>query len=245
MKERIRYSLVSMSFRRGLLIAMLTLLFAAVSSAQNAVKDHKTPWTLTVVLLDNADIEQHARIPVREAVKFIEDHSRITFTVNYVTSAAAHGYTTYKVGPDKNKDGKPDDTVYAMMGWNLPKSAIKALPVSTSYLFLYKMKGKKPVQAGSALPLTFGLNKGGKPRPYATVPVDMWWYVNTPNQGFKSWAAQILTHEINNTIQAKIEAAPYKCKQLLAKQGTRGDIYEGERLTKLTDKCYVKLGKNE
>ena len=61
----------------------------------------------------------------------------------------------------------------------------------------------------------------------------------------KSWAAQILTHEINNTIQAKIEAPPYRCKQLLATQGLPGDKYEGERLTKLTDQCYAKLGKNE
>lgn len=226
------------------LVLLLTFVSAG-SYAQASASSAKIPWTLTVVLMDGAGQVNQAEIPVKEAVGFIQAHSRFAFTVKYVTSSAKHSYTPYRIGPDKNKDKIPDDTAYAMMGWNLPTSAIKALPVSTSYLFLYKLKGKKPVQAGSALPLTFGLVKGGKPRPYATVPVDMWWYVNTPNQGFKSWAAQILTHEINNTIQAKIEARPYKCGQLLATQGLPGDKYEGERLTKLTDKCYAKLGKNE
>ena len=228
------------------IIFLLPFLFLCniASFGQTASNNAKIPWTLTVVVIDGANQAVQAEIPVKEAVAFIEAHSRFVFTVRYVASSAVHGYTPYRIGADKNHDGKPDDTAYAMMGWNLPKAAIKSLPVSTSYLFLYKLKGKKPVQAGSALPITFGLVKGGKPRPYATVPVDMWWYVNTPNQGFKSWAAQILTHEINNTIQAKIEAAPYKCKQLLATQGLSGDKYEAQRLTKLTDKCYAKLGNN-
>jgi len=228
---------------------MFVGLFCCVDSRAQAIatepRNAKIPWMLTVVLMDAANQTEQAEIPVKEAIAFIEAHSRFDFTVRYVTSNAIHGYTPYKIGEDKNRDGKPDDTAYAMMAWNIPKPAIATLPLSTSYLFLYKLKGKKPVQAGSALPLTYGILKGGKPRPYATVPVDMWWYVNTPQQGFKSWAAQILTHEINNTIQAKIEAAPYKCKQLLATQGLPGDKYEGERLTKLTDKCYAKLGKNE
>ncbi len=227
-------------------VVLAVLICGSVSAfGQSAANDAKIPWKLTVVVMDGANMKEQAEIPVIEAVGFIEAHSRFVFTVKYVTSSAKHGYTPYGIGPDKNKDNIPDDTAYAMMGWNLPKAAIKSLPVGTSYLFLYKLKGRKPVQAGSALPLTFGLVKGGKPRPYATVPVDMWWYVNTPQQGFKSWAAQILTHEINNTIQAKIEARPYKCGQLLATQGLPGDKYEAERLTKLTDKCYAKLGKNE
>ncbi len=231
-------------------LIVLIFVFVSVGSYAQApsssqFNDGKIPWTLTVVLMDGADQVNQAEIPVKEAVAFIEAHSQFVFTVNYFKSSAKHGYTPYRIGPDKNKDKIPDDTAYAMMGWNLPTAAINALPVSTSYLFLYKLKGKKPVQAGSALPITFGLVKGGKPRPYATVPVDMWWYVNTPNQGFKSWAAQILTHEINNTIQAKIEARPYKCGQLLATPGLPGDKYEGERLTKLTEKCYAKLGKNQ
>ncbi len=217
----------------------------AQASPSSASNDARIPWTLTVVLLDGTDQINQAEIPVKEAVEFIEANSRLSFTVKYVVSNAKHGYTPYRVGPDKNKDKIPDETAYAMMGWNLPASAIKALPVSTSYLFLYKLKGRRPVQAGSALPITFGFMKGGKRRPYATVPVDQWWYVNTPQQGFKSWAAQILTHEINNTIQAKIEARPYKCGQLLATQGTPGNVHEAERLTKLTGKCYAKLGTNE
>ena len=226
-------------------MSCLIVVSNAQTVAPTATVKARIPWTLTVVLLDGADQVNHAEIPVKEAVEFIEANSRFEFTVKYVRSSAKHGYTPYRIGPDKNKDKIPDETAYAMMLWNLPTAAIRALPVSTSYIFLYKLKGRRPVQAGSALPITYGLMKGGKQRPYATVPVDQWWYVNTPQQGFKSWAAQILTHEINNTIQAKIEARPYKCGQLLATQGTPGNIHEAERLTKLTDKCYAKLGKNQ
>jgi hypothetical protein len=100
------------------------------------------------------------------------------------------------------------------------------------------------VQAGSALGLEWGLRKGGKLRPYATVPVDQWYYQNTPQQGFRNWSAQILAHELINTLQAKLEAKPYNCPQLTGTQGATATKYEGERLTKITDACYQKLGEN-
>ena len=130
-----------------------------------------------------------------------------------------------------------------MMGWDLPRRFVRNLPVSTSYIFLYKMNGRRPAQAGSALGLDFGLIIGGRPRPYATVPTDMHWFVNTPNQGFNSWAAQIVTHEIINTIQAKLEARPYRCGQLT---GTPefGVISTKAAVGDIVGKCYSRITRN-
>lgn len=228
------------------LFAMISLTLIVLSVqcvAQSQAVDRKIDWKLTVVALDGADLKTHAEIPVKEAVEFIEKRTRFKFEVEYITSAVKHGYTPYRIGADRNRDGRPDDIVHAMMGWNLPKPFVNSLPVSTSYLFLYKLKGRRPAQAGSALGLDFGLIKGGRPRSYATVPVDQWWYQNTPKDGFDSWAAQILTHEIINSIQARLEARPLRCGTLSATAGISAEKYEAERLTKITKSCWDKLAK--
>jgi hypothetical protein len=220
------------------------LVFSAGSAFGQLAPENKTiPWKLTVIIMDGIDKHQKAEIPVKEAVAFIEARTRFVFEVEYVTVSGIHGYTPYKVQPDPRR--KKTDTVYAMMGWNVPQSVINSLPVSTSYLFLYRLYGRKPAQAGSALGMDFGLIKGGKPRTYATVPVDEWWYQNTPKQGFRNWSAQVLTHELINTIQGKLEARPYRCPTLSATPGLPANKYESERLTKITDVCYAKLGKND
>ncbi len=201
----------------------------------------KIPWRLTVVILDGIDAVEKAEIPVNEAIAFIEQRSRFSFEVDYVVSSVRHGYTPYRMPRVK---GKRPEFAYAMMGWNLPRRFVRNLPVSTSYIFLYKMNGRRPAQAGSALGLDFGLIIGGRPRPYATVPTDMHWFVNTPNQGFNSWAAQILAHEIINTLQAKLEARPYRCGQLIGTPGVRSDQHEGERLASISEKCYSRITRN-
>lgn len=235
----------SLTKYRRLILALTTflLLLSLDASAQiEKVPPARVPWRLTVVLLDGADRVQAVEIPVKEAVEFIGANSRIDVEFDLIEAKTKHKYTPYVTAANK-KAGIARTTRYAMMGWDLPQRFIRSLPVSTSYLFLYKLNGKVPAQAGSALGLDFGLIKGGKPRPYATVPVDMWWYVNSPNQGFKSWAAQILAHEIINTIQAKVEARPFKCGQLTGTPGVAGNIHETERLSKLTPACYSKLEK--
>jgi hypothetical protein len=209
---------------------------SSVPIAAPSKTTERVPWKLTVVILDGVDVAEKAEVPVKEAIAFIEARSRFTFEVEYVISSAKHDYTPYKM-PDRKFS-------YAMLGWNLPGKMIRSLPISSSYLFLYKLNGRRPAAAGSALGLDFGLIKGRKPRPYATVPTDMHWYVNVPNQGFQSWAAQILAHEIINTLQAKLERRPYRCGQLKGTIGVRGDIHESERLASITDKCYGRLGKN-
>jgi hypothetical protein len=165
--------------------------------------------------------------------------------VTYVVDSSEHGYTPYYYGRDRNRDGKGDEVRYVMMGWDVPADVIERLPVSSSYLFLYRLKRRPPAQAGSALGVDHGLMKGGKPRPYATIPTDQPWFVNQPNQGFRSWAAQVVAHEVINTIQGKVEAPPYNCGQLVGTAGIRGDRHEAERLRSLTDACYAKLGRND
>ena len=219
---------------------------AVVSYGQEShLGSKKIPWSLTVVVLDGTDQTDQAETPVAEAIEFIESKSRFKFDVEFVTASVYHEFTPYKFGADLDGDGQGDETRYAMLGWNLPDSLIESLPTSSSYLFLYKLYWNEPAQAGSALGLDFGLLKGGKPRPYATVPTDQWWYVNQPAQGFRNWAAQVLTHEIVNTIQGKIEAAPYKCGQMTGTHGLPGDKYEAERLASITAQCYASLGDND
>lgn len=226
-------------------LSLLTLLTHSVTAQDGATRDDgKISWGLTVVIMDGVDRYEQAEIPVKEATAFIEARTRLVFNVEYVTDFSSHELTPYAVGNDLDGDGKGDERAYLMMGWNLPKSVIRSLPISSSYLFLYKLNGYRPLQAGSALGLDYGIRKGGKRRPYATVATDQWWYVNEPHEEFRSRAAQILTHEIINTIQGKIEAAPYRCQPLTATLGLPAPQFESERLSKLNDGCYAKLGKN-
>lgn len=225
-----------------MLFGLIFLMFLVVpASAQEMTR---VPWELTVVVMDGVNMAEHAELPAKEAVEFIESKTRFKFDVQYVMDFTYHEFTPYSAGADLDGDGRGDEGAYLMMGWNLPDSMIQSLPLSTSYLFLYRMYGHRPLQAGSAVGLEYGLWKSGKHRPYATVPADQWWYVNEPHEGFKSRAAQILTHEIVNTIQAKIEAEPYRCSQLTAKIGLPGTEYEAERLAKLNNECYSKLAAN-
>ncbi len=226
-------------------LSLSTLLMQSAMAAGGAtVNDGKVPWGLTVVIMDGVDQYQQAEIPVKEATAFIEARTRLVFDVEYVTEFSAHELTPYAVGDDYDGDGKGDERAYLMMGWNLPRSVIRSLPVSSSYLFLYKLNGYRPLQAGSAVGLDYGIRTGKKRRPYATVATDQWWYVNEPHEDFQSRAAQILTHEIINTIQGKIEAAPYRCQPLTATFGLPATQFESERLLKLNDSCYAKLGNN-
>ncbi len=201
----------------------------------------KVPWRLGVVLMGPIDPVEQAETPIKEAISFIEARTRFVFDVQYVTTTAAYDYTPYALGTDNDGDGVGDEVAYLMMGWNIPQPIIDSLPVSSSYLFLYTMNGLRPLQAGSALGVKYGISKGGKPRPYSSIPADQPWYVNNAIEGFSSHAAQILTHEIINTIQGKIEAAPYNCAQLTATWGLPPAQFESDRLLKLDEACYQKL----
>src|SRR5262245_44069940 len=204
-------------------------------------KNTSVPWKLTVVLVAPIDATAHVQIPLKQAIEFIESRTRLVFDVQYVMTYSGHNYTPYRFGKDLDGDGIGDEVAYLMMQWNMPKDVLDSLPVTSSYLFLVTMDGLRPLQAGSALGVDYGIWKGGKPRPYAAVPTDQWWYVNQPYEGFSSRAAQILTHELINTIQGKIEAAPYYCPTLTGESKWATE-YEAQRLLKLDDQCYEKLG---
>ena len=155
-------------FTRFFILVVLSFSTVLTHSAQtNGANgdDGKVSWGLTVVLMDGVDKYQQAEIPVEEATAFIEARTRLVFDVKYVTEFSSHELTPYAVGDDLDGDGKGDERAYLMMGWNLPKSVIRSLPVSSSYLFLYKLNGYRPLQAGSAVGLDFGIRTGGKPRP--------------------------------------------------------------------------------
>jgi hypothetical protein len=229
-----------------LILCITCISQARVQQDESALDpSERVPWRLTVVLMGPLDPVQHGEIPIKEATSFIEARTRFVFDVQYVTTYPSFDYTPYRFGPDADGDGVGDELAYLMMGWNIPQSTIDVLPVSSSYIFLYTMNGLRPLQAGSALGVKNGISIGGKPRSYSTVPADQPWYVNEPVEGFSSHAAQILTHEIINTIQGKIEAPPYNCPQLTAKWGLPPAQFEAQRLLKLNDSCYEKLGNND
>jgi hypothetical protein len=108
-------------------------------------------------------------------------------------------------------------------------------------MLLWEAGDNPPLLAGGTWGVANGVPKGGINRPYITIPADPWWYNNEPSGGFRSRAAQIMTHEIINVINAKLAVAPYFCAPLLPDRGlTNAFEYEASRLAKLTEKCYQK-----
>jgi hypothetical protein len=198
--------------------------------------DDDINWDVTVVAMDGMARGPNADIPMAEVVTFIQDRTRFVVRVKVVETTTPHDYTEYSCGPGICVAVHPASDVAA--------SVLASLPVSSSYVFLYELDGRTPLQAGSTWGVSTGISKGGLNRPTASVPVDIWWYNNNPHEGFSSRAASILAHEIVNTIQAKTEVAPYFCAPLTATSGLPSLAYESERLSKLTDECYAKIGTN-
>ena len=126
---------------------------------------------------------------------------------------------------------------------DVDESVLNDLPDSSStYLMLYKANGLKPLQAGSTYSVKDGISKGGTNKSYATVPLDPWWYNNEPYEGFSSRAAQILTHELINTIVSRAEVAPLNCKSIAANNGA-GNATKNElvRLKAFDQDCYKRI----
>lgn len=183
-------------------------------------------------MLDGVDVTDTYSIPLAEATAFIADHSRFTLVTEYDESSLPHTYTFY----DCN-EGEQTCVVTNMQ--DIDSGLIDTLPIADSYMFLWKRYEHPPLQAGSTWGASEGILKGGILRPYATIPADIWWYTNDPFEGFRSRAAQIMTHEIINLINSKLEVAPYNCQSLLPDPDTT-TAYKSEasRLNKLTTSCY-------
>jgi hypothetical protein len=185
-------------------------------------------------LLDGIDRREKYSIPVKEAVGFVSSYSRFKVQFSGEDFDIPHTYTFY------NCAAGPQQCV-TVNKWDLDPSIWDSVPTRDFYMLLWDTAGNLPLQAGGTWGVADGVYKGASNRPYITIPVDPWWFNNEPFEGFNSRAAQIMTHEIINAINAKLEVEPYNCSPLVADPGiTYASDYEASRLSKLTDDCYLK-----
>ena len=191
-------------------------------------------WKAEAILLDGINTREKYSIPVKEAARFISSNSRFKVTFSDEVFDNPHTYTFYDCYAGLQK------CVVVNKG-DIDPSIWESVPTLDFYMLLWDTAGNPPLQAGSTWGVSEGVQKGGLNRPYITIPVDPWWYNNEPFEGFSSRAAQIMTHEIINAINAKLEVEPYNCSPLVADPGiTYASDYEASRLSKLTDDCYLK-----
>jgi hypothetical protein len=190
-----------------------------------AVPLPRVPWNLCVVVMDGGDKATLADAPFAEAKAFIEKYSRLTLNVNVLETKIAHDYNSHGY----------------MLTAEIPQSYRDSLPVSHSFIFLYKT-GTIPVpQYGSTLGPDRGIFSGGKWRSVAFIPFDSAGYVDRPYEGFPTQRAQIDTHEITNTVNCMTGIAPYFCTNIETGVTHYAHDWERERLQKLTDADYAKL----
>ena len=191
-------------------------------------------WKAEAILLDGINTREKYSIPVKEAARFISSNSRFKVTFSDEVFDNPHTYTFYDCYAGLQK------CVVVNKG-DIDPSIWESVPTRDFYMLLWDTAGNPLLQAGSTWGVSEGVQKGGLNRPYITIPVDPWWYNNEPFEGFSSRAAQIMTHEIINAINAKLEVEPYNCSPLVADPGiTYASDYEASRLSKLTDDCYLK-----
>lgn len=196
-------------------------------------KDDRVTWHLVVLLLDKLDKTEKADIPLKEVAGFLRKYSRFELKLTFLTFNDPHEYT--HAGDEK----------YDLYWSVLPQKWLNLIPPCSSVLALYKLYERTAYNAGSTWGLPEGIPVHGKLRPWAAIPVDVWWYNNEPYQGFKSRAAQIGAHETVNAIQGKLMAPPYNCERLTATDGDPAWKHESERLSKIRPECYAALGRNE
>lgn len=185
--------------------------------------------------MDGIDQNNKVIEPLEEAIGFVENFSKFDITYSLAFSSFSHTYTKYDCSEGLQ-------TCVVVNYWDIDGAIMDSLPVADSYIIFWNTNNQPPLQAGSTWGVTHGILKGGINRPYATIPVDIWWYNNNPFEGFQRRSAQIISHELINIINAKLEVAPYYCASLVGVDVEGGTAYEYEsgRLKKLTDDCYNK-----
>jgi len=216
--------------------SILLLVFVVMSFSTKAAErlPNSIQWRATAILLDGIDTREKYSIPVKEAINFIDTNSKFKIQFSGEVFDLPHTYTFYDCAAG------PQQCVMVNKG-DLDPSIWESVRTRDFYMILWDTAGHPPLQAGGTWGVADGVNKGGLNRPYITVPVDPPWYDNQPFEGFDSRAAQIMTHEIINAINAKLEVAPYNCMPLVADPGTTyASDYEASRLSKLTNDCYLK-----
>jgi hypothetical protein len=190
-------------------------------------------WRATAILLDGIDTREKYSTPVKEAVRFISSNSRFKVQFSGEVFDIPHTYTFYDCGGAQQ--------CVLVNKWDMDPSIWESVRTRDFYLVLWDTAGNPPLLAGGTWGVTAGVEKGGLNRPYITIPVDPWWYNNEPFEGFNSRAAQIMTHEIINAINSKLQIEPYNCLPLAPDPGISYALdYEANRLSKITDDCYLK-----
>lgn len=213
---------------------MAGVLFFVLLLSPRGVQAQDVAWGLGTIIFDGMNPTEKYENPLREAAKFINNYSRFNIVPHLHIASTSHTYTYWDC-PEGLK------TCVVVMKDDVNPLEWNAIPTKDSYLLLWAAVGHPPLQAGSTFGVSTGVFKDGLQRPYASVPVDVWWYTDQPFGGFDSRAGQILTHELINTINAKLEVAPYNCDPLTPDLSA-ADAYASEksRLRKLTPGCYTK-----
>jgi hypothetical protein len=225
------FSKISICFFTFVLVFVLLLSHTKAGGVRLPKNIH---WNATAILLDGIEVREKYLIPVKEAVEFISSNSRFKVQFAVEISDVPHTYTFYYCGADYQQ-------CVLVNKWDLDPFIWDTVPIKDFYMLLWDTAGNPPLLAGGTWGVADGVFKGALNRPYITIPVDPWWYNNEPFEGFSSRAAQIMTHEIINAINAKLEVEPYNCNPLVADPGiTYASEYEASRLSKLTDDCYLK-----
>lgn len=197
-------------------------------------------FTLNVcmVIFDGIDVVQ-SQAAMKEAVQFIQNFSRFDLKVTYLPTKVQH---TYEYWP-------PPNGPRSMRREQMTLEFRNSLPVADFYLFLYKVFDWEPFQAGSSMGVADGILRGGKMRPYATMPADgpprVWWWHDHHDPdtgGFKRRDASILAHEMINCLNNILAVAPYFCAPLVGTPSTDPYVGEANRLKALGDACYAKYG---
>jgi len=217
----------------GLLIVMLVFVLSPVCVKAVERLPKNIQWRATAILLDGIDKREKYSIPLKEALNFISSHSRFKIQFSGEVFDIPHTYTFYDCGGAQQ--------CVLVNKWDLDPSIWESVRTRDFYMILWETAGNPPLLAGGTWGVADGVYKGGLYRPYITIPVDPWWYNNEPSEGFSGSAARIMTHEIINAINAKLEVEPYNCLPLSPDPGvTYAYDYEASRLAKLTDDCYLR-----
>ncbi len=165
----------------------------------------KVNLDIHILVLDDIDIDQKVIADLDGAISFIENFS--DFEINYAITESnlPHTFTTY----DCYLDGVFTSQACVVVNkWDVDKEVIDNLPTATFYIFFWNTGGKPPLQAGSTWGVDMGIMKDSVQRPYATIPVDVWWYNQDPFEGFQYRSSQIISHEIINLINSLLEVSP-------------------------------------
>lgn len=205
--------------------------------APDIANKRKVHYNLTVGLLDNIGAERVIKyeVPMKNAISFIEQYSRIKIITDVFENKQTHDYFYWYDGNGVQ--------VWDMLRDQLPLGMINDLPRGDAFLFLFKMFWRQPGRGGS----TFGVPDGipspypfGTRRPYSTIAADVAQYGLQPYQGFPSNATQLLVHEIVNGINCKFADPPYACTPMVGSSSWSAK-YESERLLCLTDADYARI----